>query len=339
MAAITVHFHPYTYVRATVMRTKLLSSEDYATMLRMGPQEIIHFLQSKGYTEFAALGAEYAGVDLVERAVQANLVASFRKMQRIADESLRIPIDLYLLRYDVHNLKAVLRGLMFSASVEPLLIPAGSYPLPFYQGMLAKGSLKEALPMLHDTIFSSLAKIPANEATLFRLESQLDALYYAHVFGLIGKLGEESERFKLFIGEEITTRNLITILKIKHLGLDPSEHGLLFRTSGNPLLKKLLAAPTLEDALAVLEHSPYYRHLEQGIIAFKQDGSLIELEKAIRVYLLSRLKASYFLHLLSVDTILTYLFEKDLESKNILLLFKAKTFGMDDDFVKEQLIV
>ena len=75
------------------------------------------------------------------------------------------------------------------------------------------------------------------------------------------------------------------------------------------------------------------------ISELKEKDSLISLEKGMRIFLLKKLKHMAFHNILSIDVILNFMFEQDIEIKNILVLFKAKTFGMSEEFIKENIVV
>jgi V/A-type H+/Na+-transporting ATPase subunit C len=110
--------YPYTYVRTVLMKKKLLRKEDYDKILKMSPEEIAKFIEELEYKEdIDALGVEYAGRELVERALQRNLARTFKKMLAIAPEDLQMLLKLYQRRYDIYNIKAIVRG-QFSKLAE-----------------------------------------------------------------------------------------------------------------------------------------------------------------------------------------------------------------------------
>ncbi|MEM4756287.1 MAG: V-type ATPase subunit [Candidatus Woesearchaeota archaeon] len=351
---IRLQFNPYTYVRSAVMRSMLLDKEAYETLIKMGPEEMITYLQARGYAELAQLRVQYQGIELVEQAVKQNIVNTFRKLRRISDDDLRTVLDIYLKRYDVRNIKTVLRGLMFNQPVLSWIIPAGRYPLEFYEEMLKKKDIKEALAMLRGESFEFLAKVyeegKKNEFektnVLFYLETKLDQEYYQYVFEQAKKVKNDAGIIKEFMQEEIRAKNIITLFKIKKMKKSGDtalfsslkENNFFLPHTEDNLFNHLLKLQTEEAIIAALRKSHYKTKLDEGIAAYQQTGSLIQLEKNLRIALLERRKRSAFQNLLSVEVILNYLFEKDHEGKNIIMLYKAKVLGFPESVIKQQLI-
>src|SRR5438552_6326402 len=122
----------YAYVTARVRakKAKLLPSDEYARLLARDASEIARTLQEGTYkTEIDALAAKYRGAELVERATRLKLGRTYAEVQSYARGELAAMIGQYLARYDVANLKTILRGKFAKAKSEEILaetIPAGS---------------------------------------------------------------------------------------------------------------------------------------------------------------------------------------------------------------------
>src|SRR3989338_11558995 len=102
-------FYPYTYVRASVMKSLLFKKDDYQRMLKMGFSEIAKFLQESHYkNEVNQLATEYSGADLLELALNKNLANSFKKLMMISPDSLRSLINEYIKRKDIDDIKTIL---------------------------------------------------------------------------------------------------------------------------------------------------------------------------------------------------------------------------------------
>ena len=103
--------YPYTYVRVLTMKAKLLTRDDYNKLLKMGFSEIAKFLQDSEYKkEINEFASELKGADLLEAALNKNLVASFNKLWRISPDELDLLINAYVRRYDFFNIKTIIRG-------------------------------------------------------------------------------------------------------------------------------------------------------------------------------------------------------------------------------------
>src|SRR5439155_21075282 len=100
----------YPYVTATVRakRAALLPADIYARLLQMGIPEIARFLGAREYkSEMLALGARYAGVDLIEHATSLNFTRTYNQIYDFCEGHLRAIVGRYLDRYDLQNVKTI----------------------------------------------------------------------------------------------------------------------------------------------------------------------------------------------------------------------------------------
>ena len=345
---IRLSFNPYTFVRTAVMKTKLLKAEDYSMMLKLSTEEMISFLQSKGYTEFSGLRMSYNGIELVEEAVKQNLMASFEKLRRISDERLVQVIDAYLFRHDINSLKVVLRlwksGQQHDKSHERLFF-GSSYGTGFYSSLLSEGQEK-AVKRLKGTKFSFI--IDMLDKSLFFIETELDKTYYTMLFELASKLNGQSRLMESFIEEELMSKSIIALLKLSMIGDNElsaeSTEGLVFDPRAKPrksspalrLISMLKDAKTLDERIKLVEAR--YKDMK-GALEKARKGEFSSLESEMQKHMLRKIKRLSFVNILSVDTILAYMFLKDLEAKNIVVLYKLKSFGFSSDEIMERIVI
>ena len=108
---IRVTLSPYTFVRTTVMTSKLLTEQDYRKLLKLELPEIVQFLEESTYKkEIDELASTESGLQLIEHSVQRNFWRAVDKLRRIADDDMRFFIDVYVWRNDIENIKTLIRG-------------------------------------------------------------------------------------------------------------------------------------------------------------------------------------------------------------------------------------
>ena len=92
------------------------------------------------------------------------------------------------------------------------------------------------------------------------------------------------------------------------------------------------------EVLALLETSEYRGVMSKGAEEFNKNNSLIALEIDLYKYLLRR--SLLFTHQfpLSVDSIIGYMFAKDIEVRNLKIIVKGKQLGLKEQFIENQLI-
>ena len=121
----------YAYItgRVRAMKTKLIPAEMYPRMMNMEMSEIARYLEETQYKEeIDALAKDYSGVDLIEHATFDNMAKTFRKLAEVSIDEPSFLILEYLRRWDVWNIKTLLRGKFSGASdteIMKYLVPAG----------------------------------------------------------------------------------------------------------------------------------------------------------------------------------------------------------------------
>jgi V/A-type H+-transporting ATPase subunit C len=328
---VKIGFHPYTYVRTNVMRSKLLKREDYNKLLKLSLPEITKYLQDRHYRdEVNELGVIHESAALLERALNMSLDTNFTKLRRITKGNLSDVVDAYLRRYDVQNVKAVLRGVATNQrdDAERFLSNAGGYPRSFYEDALRAESVEEAVEILAET-----GLIDESDG-LGAMETEIDKRYYTNLLDITDNL-KGSELFKEFVRMEIQILNILTVLRLKKEGVDDEviDDVLL---PGDGVVDELRGLE-LGEAYDTLLDTKYGELLTT--LDVEPEESLINVERALKGHLLQ--KAELFIHqdILSVNVILGFMFAKEIEVRNLRILVKGKKLDMDEQFIKKELIV
>ena len=337
--------YPYTYVRTVVMRSLLFKSADYQKMLKMSFSEIARFLQDSQYkAEIDQLASKYHGAALVEQALARNMTHMLDKLKRISPGELGSLIIIYLKRYDVYNIKTLIRAKFTKASEEAfgsLLIPVGNLSRERLKELFQKDSVETIVreakiaPLKH---VESALSIFQKEKNLFEIENALDRAYYTELISFLKQLPEEGKLFREFLETEIEVTNVLTVLRLKkeNKGKDAIK-GQLFHAERSILLSSLLDAKDLDEAVAIVEK--LFPAAKDAARKYQEQKSLIPVETSLYNYLLRKSLLLQHQHPLSVDVILGYLFAKEMEMRNLNVLVKAKQMKMDESFIEEQLVI
>ena len=113
--------YPYVTARVRAKKAGLLSQDIYERMLQMEIPQIARILSEGAYkAEILALATKASGVDLIELATSRNLAAVYTQIIGFSEGELRQMIGWYLDRFDVQNVKTIVRGKLFGASVEEM---------------------------------------------------------------------------------------------------------------------------------------------------------------------------------------------------------------------------
>ena len=346
---IKLGFYPYTYVRASVMKSLLFRKDDYHKMLKMGFSEIAKFLQDSSYkTEIVELAKELSGADLLELALNRNLAGSFKKLIRISPHGLGLLIKEYAKRKDIEDIKTILRGKFTGADEKTIMnsiTAAGTLSYDFLASLLKKESVDEILKnnkLVDFSLLRSGLKDLSEKNSLVGIENAFDRYYYSHLIQFSKILPKEGNLFRNFLLKEVEILNILTLLRLKKAKLGKDVAGGLIIPSNSQLsdskILSLADVDDLDELSRALENTGYKNIVAKGIEEFKKSGSLIALETGLYKYLLKQSILLLHQHPLSIDVILGYMFAKDVEVRNLKIIVKGKQLGLREDFIESQLV-
>ena len=215
--ARAVRVSPYTYTRVKAMKAKLLGKEDYQKFLKMSQEEIARYLQETEYNkEITELAMKFSGTNLIEYGLNRNLENTFSKIWKIALRQTKEQIGLYLRRYDIANIKTILRGKYAKVPNEKIineLVVSGELSRNFFELVIKESTnLESAIEYFKRTEYYPVLKKFSNNLT--KLEDELDKLYFSMALDAAGKA------LKDYIQMEITIKNALNRLRAKKANIN-----------------------------------------------------------------------------------------------------------------------
>ncbi len=269
--------YEYLNTRLRFMKTKLLKPQDFATCLEMRElSDLINFLAQTDYgPEIERSSVEYSGYKLIEDALMRNGQRVFSKLYQIAPEGPKTLIQIILERFEVFNLKTILRGFHVGAppeEIEKSLYPTILYPTAFYQELLQKeniGACIDYLVAVGSRYYKPLtASFPDYERTkrLAALENSLDAFYFGGSRDLLRDIGDENARLvRLALGTEVDVLNLVYALRVVEEAVESEEKYRYILKGGERLseefIRELIDSGDKADFFRKLEATYYARKL------------------------------------------------------------------------------
>jgi V/A-type H+/Na+-transporting ATPase subunit C len=341
--------YPYTYVRTVVMRSLLFKKEDYQKMLKMSFPEIAKFMQESTYRkDIDALATSHSGADLLELAINRNFAHTFRKLLRISTEELGLLIKEYAKRKDVDDVKTILRGKFTGTdekSIVNSLTMAGVLGSEFLLDLASKENAEQVLKgsgVLDANELKDALKEFDSVKNLVPIENALDRKYYSSTLKFAEMLPEEGSLLRNFLIKEVEILNLLTIVRFRKAQLTKKEIKDLIIKTGIPNVdsrfESISGLEQMEDIAKAMEKTEYGKILANGILEYKNTKSLIKLETDLYRHLLVKSARMLHMNMLSVDTILAFMFSKEIEARNLRILIKGKQLGLSENFIESQLV-
>lgn len=339
--------YPYVTARVRAKKAALLSQDVYERMLVMEVPQVARILGEGAYkAEILALATKASGVDLIELATSRNLAAVFAQIIGFSEGELRQMIAWYLDRFDVQNVKTIVRGKLYGASVTEIqddLVPAGSMKESFLHGLMKLPTLDEVFERLEGTIHAQALQALASKASEVvkwsEWEDRVTRLYYDNLLAVVPERTEGTRLMREFVQREIDIVNLKTLLRLwaskATLPYDP------FIDGGFEIPKGDLTEMIELDANALAARLQEYAFTED-LASRLQDLQALGVGQLVRsVEKIHLLEAGRYAHIhpLSVLPILDYIVRKEREVSNVRIIVRGKESGLPSDVIRDLLVI
>jgi V/A-type H+/Na+-transporting ATPase subunit C len=343
--------YAYATTRVKARKAFLFPRDTYLKLLQMTVPEINRFIEESKYKqEIDELANRHSGIDLVEYALNLNLAREMNDILGFCQGELKTLMGSYLMRWDVWNIKSILRGKFSGATddeIRETLVPAGGLRLAQLQELIKKPGIPEVVDGLTGTIFYK----PLQDAmdaynkthTLAELENSLDRAYYANITSLSTPNSKANELFITFVRREIDFTNLRSLFRLKRAGMESDKIMGYMLPGGAKLrlddLRKLAQTPGFEEFVSVLKEYPYWGDLGDAVEKYRETGSLNAVEIALYHGQIAFAEKISHLYPLSITPILGYAIRKTVEVNNIRTIARGKEMRLSDDAIKSQLVI
>ena len=266
---------PYASINARikVMRTELMErgTLEEAITASSYPEYLRVLSESTLREDLGDAAARGAGLRDLDASLSQNYLRTVQRLQNLAVGPTAREISALVMRYDLANLKTLVRGVQAGrspADVEAGLVPAGSIRPAVLQAAASSAdvaSLAQTLALGGGPLGQVLrAAVTGGATDPLELEVALDQGYYRSVIANVRGAG-----VRRYFTREIDVRNLLTALQLRGVGgqarffvpggRDVTEGDFLRvaggdNTLGSAELSPILDAPDLGGAEAAARH-------------------------------------------------------------------------------------
>lgn len=275
------------------------------------------------------------GMDIRETNVEQMITAEMREtMAEIRDISPNPTLtDLFLLRSDVQNIKALLKARMLGSSDAPFS-DGGLYSKEDLAAMIKEQHYDE-LPDELKTALLQLEKQLSIRVDPQHISVVLDRAYLAYALRTAKKDAVLSQYFSAMADFD----NILTFLRVRAMGGSKEMlDDLLLPETG---IKKQQLMETFdwsfEQLNKILDASVCREALVKGLNAMQRTGNIGEVEKARDNYLLSLLSVHKY-ETSSIYPVIGYYLAKEREGRAIRLIITAKRNKLPDSVISERLV-
>jgi V/A-type H+-transporting ATPase subunit C len=338
----------YGYINARLkgQHSRLLKPGAYEELLNLSDfPAVTKWLVSSPYAkEWQEAQARHSGLAAAEEALSMNFNSSASLMRKISEGRPQKLIGILLRRWDLENVKAVIRGIHNRWEEEEIVravLPAGSLDRVKLMELCRKNDLRELTDTLatwNDEFSVPLTKalpVYQQDHDLVGLDLVLDKFYYYQALKQLSGLDRNRSVVREILRREIDLLNAKSLRRMmtrKETGLD--EIAKYYLPGGRILTMdkytSLLDPKESKKVLRSLRGTSFYRMLANG-----SSGE----EEVIEHQEWGNRAMSYRQDPLGIEVAVGFLWQKYFEVVNLRLVVRGKYFGLPADSIREQFLM
>lgn len=338
--------------RVRGMMSELFTHQQLEEMLDQGDVgQLAQVLVDSPYKkEMAEALTERGGADAIELGVSRNLVETYRRLLRSAQGDLRGPVRLFLMRWDLVGVKALLRnrhrGLNAEAGVETL-IPGPMLTVALMNDFAGRSTMEDLIsalaswnPMLCGPLAAS-ADSYHGEGGLQVLEDALDQGYFVtNARKLSGATDANSLMLRRVLKMEIDKINLRMILQHRQMGGEsafPHDRLLPAGHLGASVLESMAASRDAADAMEQLGGTRY-AELAERLAAFIQTNRYAPIDRMMELLMIQFLGRMSREHIMTIAILMYYSWLKYNEVVNLRMIARGEARHLPRGRVREEVL-
>lgn len=351
--------YDYGNARLRVMKSRLLTPRELEALSSAGsvPGLIAALTRTVYQKTVEAALTHSSGMRCIDDALKNDLVAIIGKVRGFYDESAGKTTALFLRMYDIHNLKAILRGLSRnaeSADILSVLLPVGELDLNLLNQLARLNDPREAVDLLASMsspfappLLNARAEFPG--AGTFAMELALDRWYFSEAAKILKNEAEHPDALAAALTLETDIANALTALRFAQ---SPAERERLSEQLGSGELTRLFIQPSripieafegacrqdqVSSAVEALSKTTIAPALRAGLEKYNLSRRLSDLERALKRYRLQWLAGQIARDPLGIGVTLGYVALKVNEVGNLRWIAHGVHLGLPVDSIRAEL--
>lgn len=328
--------YAYANARIKAMRSKLLGRDEMRELVDVKTTpEFVELLEEGPYKQsFVNASTRFTGSELVKKALDEDLAASFRKIESIVPAKAKALVHRLLKNWEVNNIKKIiaLKALGRSALKQDLLLVNGSELL--FSSLLQQKDLQGVLKTLSASEYGPAlrkATVHYNKSGDYRvLLAALDEHYCRQLALLLRE--EKDELVRKFMQKKISVTNAVTSLRLRKSGVSASKtRAFLIDAPDQEFCGQMAASKSLKEAVEIAAahlKTPIPTAVLEKAVA---TGELASIEELFERQLLVQARKTLSRSVLSPGVVVGYLYLKQEEVHALRMVSYASQFEVKQD--------
>lgn len=346
----------YGYANARIrgMRSRLLERSFLDGLI--ATPDVQRLIQELSETEYGPdledtliHGRDAAAID---EALKNNMVRTFQKVLGFLNEEAQFLVMTLLGRWDVFNIKTILRGKHMHLTTEEIaegLLPAGQLSLVDLEALAMQDDVRAVVDtaVTWGLPYASALRDGYGEflksGELADVELELDRYFTGWASDRLRRRGANSRLAKRILAIQVDIANLVMVFRLQKADLESINVAGFFLEGGvdikAELYLELARMSDIDEVLDRLRGTPYGKAVDDAAMKYLEENSIAVFERALEDYLMRKALMLGTGDPLGVGVAIAYLWGKQNEITNLRIIVKGKAVGMPVERVRGELIL
>jgi vacuolar-type H+-ATPase subunit C/Vma6 len=338
-------------VKIGAERGNLLNESKLKTLTESkNVQELATQLRDSSYQEQIAKAPLPLTSRKLERAFNENLIESYLKIVKNSPKIAKNYLDLFLLRFEVENIKALIKATSAKLSLEQKIAKVYVSVENYLENRAVMEeaskalSIRQVVSVLNNTEYVSALNIGLQRyeetGSTMCFDVFIDKLFYEHLNkGYESLPKKEKPHARFYASIENASFVLLTLLRAKALNYD-ADWLRMAVPHGNLGLRKetieaIASAADFESALKIVLESDYAKFFTRAANA---EETIASAEKAFLKAMFKQAKASIIREIFNIGSPLAFITQKKVEVLNLTALSLGVEAAMKPEDIQLQLL-
>jgi V/A-type H+-transporting ATPase subunit C len=320
------------------MRSHLLTKDFFMRLVEADSFEAIHSMLDQTVYRREMNEAVLMSPDRpdYDQALSINLVAALRKILDGTGGEPHKLVNLLLTRYDVLNVKTILRGKKGNATpgeIVSTLTPVGNLRMDVLEQLAREREIRQVIDQMATLrinyarpLTSALGDFVKHDQDLAVLELALDRWHFADVMKQLKGRDRNVDMVRQMFTAEIDMRNISTLVRIRGIRLDDEEVTDMRLPGGSLNPQQFLDLDRLGDIVRIVGEypDPSYRKLLEKALSEYQEIDVVAFDRELERALIKQGVAMSNVDVLGIGVIIGYMWAKQNEIINLRIVLRGK---------------
>jgi len=351
--------YDYGNARIRAWKSRLLSQRELDSLIAAESLNgLISALIKTAYRKSVETALTRAsGLDCITESLHSDLLFTLGRVGDYYDGQAGEMVAMVLRRYDINNIKGILRGLSKNVGANEImatLLPVGELNANILAELVRSPDPRTAIDSMAmmGLIFSRpLLKLRSERpgATIAEMELALDRWFFQETFLYLENVQRDGHILLNAMQLEADLINIFTMLRFVNM---PGERKLLHEWLQNKEFEALLVGPgrlpfaalnhsaqqdSVEAAVEIFDKTIYGPTLKAGLSKFSKSAVLSDLEKQLRRFRLSWMAGQISKDPLGIGVLLGFIALKTNEVNTIRWIAHGINLGLSADAIRGEL--